>query len=192
MAKIIPFDRQHSLLENDRSQKPLYRRSDVSFCEVPVNEMAHALTYFVDAANMELRSSLIPRTKGRRIRLSECERFFIKLSVCNISERVPAQTASANEEGLFRSFVTLWNHYEGYGLRRSICARVLGFYYLMERTGGWPLQGWMELSRDRPEAVLLDLAVVDGLASVQLEFSGRLSQALLLARIESEMTPYLG
>ena len=81
------------------------------------------------------------------------------------------------------AFAALWNEYLDDAARDSICARVLGFYYLMERTAGQAIKRWVEFCPEQPEAVALDLVVVHGLANVLLSPEGHLSQALLLEAI---------
>ncbi len=94
------------------------------------------------------------------------------------------QRASAHGEStLPAAFAALRNESLDDVSRNSICARLLGFYTLMERAAGQAIRRWVELCPDQPKTISMDLVVVHGLANVPLSPEGHLSQALLFEGI---------
>jgi hypothetical protein len=154
------------------------------FSPVKSDDLAYALSVFVAAANSRLRTA--PRcSKLQRTSILECERLFLTVSNEPRTRSMDQRAAASlhGESTLPVAFAALWNEYLDDASRDSICARVLGFYYLMERTAGRAIRRWVEFCPDQPEAVSLDLIVVQALASVPLSPDGHLSQALLLEMI---------
>lgn len=154
------------------------------FSPVDVDELGFALTLFVAAANRKLALRKADGSTLQKTSLLECQQLFVELSADADATTGTGRAAHASETTLPVAFAALWQHYRFDGFRHSICARVLGFYYLMEQTGGRAIDGYLELSPTGPEAVLLHPAVVEGLANVSLNLDGLLSASLLRAAIE--------
>jgi hypothetical protein len=176
------LDLQLLLLSHPESDEPRARRIQVplkvAFPPVCPNELGFALTLFVAAANRQIRSPHLDSPT-----LHECEQIFLQLSAHHQAPKCQVNPA-AREADLQSAFFVLWDLYQGHPLQRSICARVLGFYFLMERTRGEALQEWIDVCPDRPEAVSLHPAVVEALAIVPLDQTGSLDQQLYLTVIE--------
>lgn len=145
------------------------------------DEIAYAVAVFVSAANETLslgrRSSLTSRAKR------ECEDVFFALYCA-------APSQDFDEEGtqgasLYKSFRTLWEQYEGDAGQRSVCARVLAFYFLMERTRGTVVQEWIRLCPETPEAVVLDDAVIAAIGIVALGERGSLPEDLFISTVKA-------
>jgi hypothetical protein len=150
-----------------------------AFPSVSPDELGFALTFFVAAANGQLRSrSFNP------VLLRECKQTFLKLSA---NQEIPSgcyATPSAGETSLQAAFLALWEHYQQCGSQISLCARVLGFYFLMERSRGEALQDWIQLCPEHPEAVSLHPLVIEALAIVPLDKTGALNRTLYLKTID--------
>jgi hypothetical protein len=154
--------------------------SNYDFSPVRTDNLAYALTVFVSAANGKLRSRVASCSALRQSSILECERLFLILSSGPRRRAMDRRSSAYRESTLPVAFAAVWNEYLDDVSRDSICARVLGFYYLMERTAGKAMVRWIEACPAQPEAVALDLVVVHGLANVPLSSEGHLSQALLL------------
>lgn len=135
---------------------------------VATEEIAYAVAVFVSAANGTLfaRQFSSPTSKAKR----ECEDLFITLYSAAASTEAEAEPTQ--EGSLYTSFRVLWEQYQGDARQSSICARVLAFYFLMERTRGTVVEQWLRPCPDAPEAVVLDKAVVAAIASVALGEGG--------------------
>jgi hypothetical protein len=149
------------------------------FLTVDPDELGFALTLFVSAANQQICLCGVANADF----LEEGRRFISSVPGHNLGAPAPSAIGFARQSSLEAAFFALWQHYPGDDLRRSLCARVLGFYFLMERTRGQALQDWMEFCPDNPTAVILHPAVVDALAIIPLNSAGVLDQRLLLHTI---------
>ncbi len=79
------------------------------------------------------------------------------------------ESSRANQETTLESaFRVLCSHYEGDPLQASICARVLAFYFLMERTAGAAVAAWVHSVPDAPQLVALHPAVVEAIAKIRI------------------------
>jgi hypothetical protein len=154
--------------------------NNYNFSPVRTDDLAYALTIFVSAANGKLRPRVAGRSALRQSSILDCECLFLTLSSGPRRRAADRRSSAQRETTLPVAFAALWNEYLNEPSRDSICARVLGFYYLMERTRGRMVKGWVEACPDQPETVALDLIVVHGLANVPLSPEGHLSQSLLL------------
>ena len=154
--------------------------NEYDFSPVRTDDLAYALTVFVAAANRKLHSDPHRSQMASRHPLGECERLFQTLSSEDHPEPVPPNRRDNSEMTLRAAFAALWNNYRSEQSRDSICARVLGFYYLMERTAGQVIQPWFELCPERPDTVSVDMVVVESLAKVPLTANGHLSRTMLL------------
>ena len=154
-----------------------------SFPPVPVEELACALTIFVGAVNRKLPVLEPFGPTVTQSSLMECKRLFARLSADRSPSARSRKTASSTEASLPLAFAALWRQYSSDDLRWSICARVLGFYFLTERTGGKAIERFIELCPHEPETVLLHPAVVEGLAVVPLGPEGKLSEDLFVITV---------
>ena len=59
----------------------------------------------------------------------------------------------------------------------SICARVTAFYFLIERSAGAVLAGWVQPCPETPNLVILAPAVIEAIASVRLNGSVLLTES---------------
>lgn len=152
---------------------------------VEPEEIAFALTIFVAAATRRLVSDESQLVHLSAASLEECRGLFASLSML---EPVPAaQVAGSIDRGatsLEVAFLSLWQQYEGSLLRHSVCARVLGFYFLMERTAGSGIGRFTEQCPEQPETVMLKAEVVRAIAGIELNSFGQLSETLLYEVIE--------
>lgn len=92
------------------------------------------------------------------------------------------------ESTLDHAFKALWCHYRGDPRQSSICARILGFYYLAERTEGAVIQVWSRSCPETPETVLLHRALVEAIATAPLSDHGLLSEISFLETVEELAT----
>lgn len=145
------------------------------------DEIAYAIAVFVSAANKTLslgkRSSLTTHAKR------ECEELFFAF-YC-VAPSHDSDEEGAHGASLYTAFRTLWEQYEGDAGQRSVCARVLAFYFLMERTQGSTVEEWLRPCPDTPEAVLLDDAVIEAIGSVALRERGGLPKDLFLSTVNA-------
>jgi hypothetical protein len=158
---------------------------------VPSDEIAFAMTLFVGAANGQSLPSgkLQPVTEAR-----ECEELFLALSFGTGVMPDPMRRAALLESSLFRAFCSLWQEYASDRSRRSICARVLGFCFLMERSRGKILQFRPAApSPGKPDHDLVTLhpAVVEALSCVRLEPNGMLTESAFLEQLARTAEHYL-
>jgi hypothetical protein len=147
---------------------------------VDPDELAYALTIFVGAANRTLQFSVSIDDESQK----KCRCLFEALMMDNDPVTIFAKPIDETQRSLPAAFGILWNNYETDHLQSSICARGLGFYLLMERTEGRFLATYVELCPESPETVLLDLAVVRGLASVSLLPEGHLPEFAFMDEIK--------
>jgi hypothetical protein len=157
----------------------------VNFPPVGSEELGFALSFFVAAANRKLASHLYRNPKVHRAPLTECELLFLQLTTFRPPVRSHGQLPSTSDVTLPVAFAALWHHYRGMSVRHSVCARVLGFYFLMEETAGGAVAEWIEICPSNPESILLSPAVVEGLAAVGLDETGAFSEARLRGAIKS-------
>ena len=136
------------------------------------------MTLFVGAAKG--RSSAANSTP--QAELQACQDHFLALSFGTKIGPDPLRRAALLESSLYVAFTTLWRHYAGDERQLSLCARVLGFCFLMERSRGAILLLW-EAPKFEGELVSLHPAVIEALASVPLAENGMLSEATFLAHI---------
>ena len=150
------------------------------FSPVSVEEIAFGMALFVDAANRPAAPSNEFARKDRR----EGEHLFLALSF-GMHESVDEQKrTSLLQTHLARAFFVLWRHYQGDERRPSICARIIGFCYLMEKTRGALVEQWSCEDPDGSEHVLLNPAIIEALANVPLSDKGGLSQGALHRQIQ--------
>lgn len=145
------------------------------------DEIAYAVAVFVSAANKTLspgiRSPLTSHAKR------ECEDLFMTL-YCAVPSQDPDGEGTQGGS-LYKAFRVLWEQYEGDACQRSVCARVLAFYFLMERTRGIVVQEWIRPCPDTPEAVVLDDAVIAAIGTVALGERGGLPENLFFSSVKA-------
>lgn len=143
------------------------------------------MALFVAAGTRKVLPKRIPSTEIERLSRREAGRVFVTLVP---SRPVPFLSPSGSEGStLGEAFLAVWQHYAEDDRQASICARVLGFHLLMERTEGAAVGQWLVQSPDEPGMVLLHSAVVEAIASVPLTSEGRFSEDIFGAylRIQS-------
>lgn len=131
-----------------------------SFVPIPPEEMGFALSLFVAAANGQIAIDAYVRSSRNSPERDQIFRSF----------GAPVTTSVQVEHlrTLEATFSCLWRHYQGDDRQTSICARVLSFYCLMERTKGLIMARWVTMCPESPEAVLLHPAVIEVLACISL------------------------
>ncbi len=139
------------------------------------------MSLFMAAAQGKVLPKKQPVTEIELVVGQEAQRVYVAL--------VPTEPTSLPKGAEFQgsslseAFLTVWQYYVGDDRQASICARVLGFHLLMERTEGAILEGWLLPSPDDPETVLLPPAVVEAVASVALGIAGALSEELFVETV---------
>jgi hypothetical protein len=156
--------------------------SHLEFVSIPPDEMGYAMALFVSAADRRLSSNLSeasPASPNRR-----CERMFMRL-LCSDDLAAHTRKPAVIEDdlSLYAAFRKLWEQYEGNDCQASVCARVLAFHFLVERTGGGAA-AWLPPHPDGQKAALLDPVVVEALARIFLLKNGLLTQNHLLNEVE--------
>lgn len=153
-----------------------------TFAPVPADDLGFALSIFVSAANRTFVSGETTRLSEDQV--IERDHFFADLLLHSATGAVPSRKAMPHEASLEIAFAALWNEHRNHELRDSICARVLCFYFLMERTEGRVIQKWINPSPERPAEVILDSVVVEGLASAALDARSGLVESHFLSAID--------
>lgn len=146
--------------------------------------MGFALSLFVNAANC----NIAPRS-GSESAFSQDDRDTcneLYLALCGEPGTFPqlGRKRTEGESTLPEAFRVLCEHYEDYGLQASICARVLAFHFLMERSAGAVLAGWVQPCREAPNLVILAPAVIHAIANVKLNASVLLRESQFLQLVE--------
>ena len=147
------------------------------FPAVSAEELAFAMAVFVNAGIGFISSRLqTPPTAD-----SEWARDQIYLDLLPQSQ-TNHEAASSGETSLHQAFSVVWEQFEGHQKQGAVCARLLAFHFLMERTRGRAVENWLRPSPESPATVILDNAVVAAVGCAPLGGDGRLSEnALALA-----------
>ena len=156
-----------------------------NFPPVSAGEMAFALTVFVNAANRRILPRVTPELALTEDGNEVCKDLYQTLCADVSSLPTMGRPRPDDETTLFGAFLVLCLHYEGHAEQASLCARVLAFYFLMERSAGAALAGWVRPSPDDPRQVLLDPAVIRAIASVRLERGVLLSASHFLELVSA-------
>ena len=155
-----------------------------SYPGVSSHEMAFAMALFVGAGNGRISPHRHTDSQAdRNDELQAHRRFVAWSSQTEVANAGPLQRKAS--VSLFRAFLVVWQHYGLEECQQSICARLIGFYYMMERTRGEVLAAWTRESPVDPESIILHPAVVETIANIELTDAGCFSEALLLTRIAS-------
>ncbi len=158
-------------------------RSSLPFCIVPPDEIAFALALFMGAANCRVATR---PSQGDAFEISDSyasRELFAELSA-NRLKPTDAAWQARYVPSLYQAYSQVWKHYERDELRASICARLLSFYFLMERTKGEAIAHWISACPESPEVVDLHPAIVEALATVPLSNGGAMPEDLFLAMID--------
>ena len=153
---------------------------------VPPEEMGFALILFVNAANRKTACRSVMHIDFRQDHRDECDDLF--LALCGEPGVFPAlgrPSQRLDEEApLHEAFRVLCEHYEDHGLKTAVCARVLAFHFLMERSAGAVLAGWLHPCPETPNLVVLDPAVIQAISRVGLNGSVLLQESRFLGLVE--------
>ena len=148
------------------------------FPAVVTEEIAFAMTLFMGAANGQ--APPVPQSAGnmaqqQRVNRLRGQQFFLELSLGMQELMDQARCDAALNSSLCRAMLAVWDQYEGDPQQASICARVLGFCYLMEETRGELVQG-LTTAEAEPDEVTLHPAVIETVAKSPLTQSGTLTR----------------
>jgi hypothetical protein len=158
---------------------------NLEFDPIPPDEMGFAMALFVNAANGRLSSSGHFRSPPTNPNLV-CEQLFLRLLFSDdLVATTPKPIFIKDDVKLYSIFRTLWERYEDDDRQVSVCARVLAFHFLMERTAGGVVADWLKPCASGPEAISLDPAVVEALAGICLLKDGLLCEDHFLNEVES-------
>ncbi len=144
------------------------------------------MTLFVSAANGQSTPTNLPSSSPDAL---TCEQTFLALSFGTTAEPDPVRRAALLESTIYRAFRAVWYQYRTDPQRLSLCARVLAFCFLMERSRGEILQLW-EGPESESDLLSLHPAVVDALASVTMEDNGMLSKSVFLEHLRTVAERY--
>lgn len=100
----------------------------------------------------------------------DCQALYLSL----VSNERLAPVIPVHSQGgrsLYGVFRDLWGHYKDDINRSAICARVLSFHLMMERTYGSAVDGWTTEGNDE-STVSLHLAVVQAIGNIALGRNG--------------------
>ena len=144
------------------------------FAKVSFGEIAFATALFLAAAEGSLAGCAASLTEEQE---EDCRRLFLTLvrqpAGLNREMEENGQAAAKQQDGargpgLYTVFRSLWNHLIVHQQRSAICARVLAFHLLMERTWGGAIDGWTTALEGEEELVELHPAVVHAIGQVAL------------------------
>ena len=140
------------------------------FAPVAADELAFAMAVFVSSANGQnpFRHTASPPLERSSAR--KCRKAFATLSAHQADPNSADRPEVAHETTLEAAFLQLWQHYHGDKRQTSICARVLGFYYIMEQTSGAAMDRWVLPCAENPDVVMLQGPVVQAIAEANRNF----------------------
>ncbi len=161
----------------------------VDFPPVPPEEIAFALALFVGVVQGQLGSpSRAPLSREEEEEFSDCLRLLSRLCAGEQPPVAPASDAIAYDTSLGRVLLVIWQLHRGHPHQTSICARVLNFYLLTERTAGKAVERWIMPCTEDPKLVLLHPALIEALATAPLTEQGELSETVFLDSVEALAT----
>jgi hypothetical protein len=146
---------------------------------VQVDEIAFAMSLFVNAASLKIPKPLI---QASSLPTTECGQVFRMLT--GMMPPTSSSDLAEGESSLEYAFMALWTHYRGDVRQKSICARVLGFHRLMLLTRGALVADWVHSPEDRPEIILLHPAVVKAVAMTPLSECGAMVRPEFLRTLQ--------
>ncbi len=155
------------------------------FNPVRAEEMAFAMSIFVRAADGQVFSSCPPDVQAALRERRSCQRFVSFLAGEDAELSSLREAANRDESPLFRAIFAVWEYDREDAGRLSIIARVLAFYFLMERTKGAVLERWCDTNPEGEQTVLLHPAVVEAIANIPLSTRGQLHVEDFLKAVEA-------
>ena len=150
------------------------------FSPVQPEEMAFALTLFVSAASGQLSAGRKPLTIEN---MREGQKLFLSFAFHDPRVAQSSEIDEVLSGPLFAAFLLVWEHYKADPGQASLGARLLGFYYLMTETRGAALEDWVSPSASEEALVELHPQVVETLATMRLQASGRLDREAFLGAL---------
>lgn len=166
LATIPPSSREHAW------------DGSTEWCQIEGHEMAFAMEIFMGAAN----GCIAVMKSGAEAGSAESGALLRCLSL-GMPTAVPRAADQSAASDLTSAFYVLWKHYSGDVRQRSICARVVGFYYLMIASRGAAVARWAKPFAGQEQMVTLESCVVAVLGQVQLTAEGRLPFAAYLQMV---------
>ncbi len=154
------------------------------YLPVDVDEMSFALGLFVNAANRKMACRAVTHIDFSQEHRDECDALF--LGLCGEQSSFPAlgPKRRGEETSLHEAFRVLCENYDKQRDKTSICARVLAFYFLMERSAGAVLSGWVKPCPETPNEVILNPAIIHAISCVRLNGSVLLHESRFLELVE--------
>lgn len=148
-----------------------------SFATLPTEEVRFALALFFAAANARLLNSPVLTPAQEH----DCQGLYLSLLSRTIAAPV-TPVHSQRSLSLYSVFRDLWGHYNNDINQSAICARILAFHLMMERTYGSAVNGWTTEGRDE-STVFLHPAVIQAIGNVSLDRNGSFSKHLFRQQI---------
>lgn len=162
----------------------LYETSPM-YPSIAADEIGFAIAVFVGAADgrksLRMASGKVPERNSAK----KCSKVFAGLSAHNPFSTLLDRPVVSYENSLQAAFLQLWQQYHGDERQASICARVLGFYYIMEQTEGAAVERWMSPCPEHSDVVVLHSEVIRAIAEVPLSEEGHMAHSLLIAMVEN-------
>ena len=156
--------------------------SPITYPPVSTEEVAFAIAIFVNAANRTI--SRIPRPPLSSRARRACDQAFLDLVPRSSSRN---ETTSPGQASLYEAFKVLWEQFEGDNQQTAVCARILAFHFLMERTRGSVIEEWLMEHSEQPETVILDDAIVAAIASTTLSEDGSLQASQFRSAVSNHI-----
>ncbi len=149
--------------------------------------MSFALTLFVEAASRQISLPVTVHDVDE-----VCGYLFNTL--CADLDILPAaeHPRAEDQSALYAAFRSLCGHYDGDPLQAAVCARVLAFYFLMERSAGAAVADWVRSHPETPQVVELHPAVIEAIATVRLCGSVLLSASAFTRLVAEKATTTRG
>jgi hypothetical protein len=146
---------------------------------VSFDEIAFATACFLAAAEGQMAGCSSGLSKSQGI---HCRRVYTGLLKAEEGS-YPSKAEYQAKRQLYDVFRSLWEHHIDQTQHSAICARVLAFHLLMERTAGAAIQGWtMALDGDESQ-LALHPAVVHAIGQVLLRPDHALSERVFREQI---------
>ena len=149
------------------------------FATVSFDKIAFAAACFVAAAEGQLSGGSSGLTRDQGI---FCRRIYTGLVEAEESSHA-SQTGAEGKRQLYDVFRCLWEHNLDQAQHSAICARVLAFHLLMERTEGAAIDGWTTVLEREEALVALHPAVVHAIGQVNLWPDRALSERVFRQQI---------
>ena len=156
------------------------------FAPVPTDEMAFALSLFVETANRRISSAASFSCESNDASAEVCKHLYGALSAEIEGLPIRAHPRTESQTTLYSAFCSLCMSYDGDPLQVAVCARVLAFHLLMERTAGAVLGEWIQAHPDSVEVVTLHPAVVEAIAKMRLHGRILIAEGAFLEQVIEE------